>query len=453
MGTGEEGSDRRIAGKYRIERELGKGGMGLVVAATHVDLGQRVAIKLLHASAAYDTEALARFTREARAAARIQGEHVVRVMDVGSLEDGTAYIVMEYLEGDNLEAVLQQRGPLPIPVAVGWLLEACEGVAAAHAAGIVHRDLKPANLFLAKQPDRRTLIKVLDFGVSKIMRPPDASALDEAVVTQTGQVFGSPNYMSPEQLRSAGRVDVRADIWALGAVLQEMLTGRPPFLRGSMAEVLAAIMRDPPPPLRGVRPDAPPELERVLLRCLSKAPEERFADVRELGRALAPFGAKGAEESVERIARLLSAGDVTADISAQLPPPAAAPAAQASQTPMATSLGASGDGTFGVKRRARGRLFVAIAALLIAAVVVTVRQTMLAPETVASATHPVLPELPGPVPAPSASHADQAFAPASLPGASTANLTPASPGTSAAPASHAHAAPERKRVPKDLEPF
>jgi serine/threonine-protein kinase len=294
-----------IAGKYRIEREIGHGATGVVLAATHVDLDQRVAIKLLHAHAAADPETLARFLQEARAAAKINSEHVARVVDVGTLDDGRSYIVMEHLDGSDLAQVLETDSPLPVSVAVSYALEVCEGLAAAHAAGVVHRDLKPANIFLARQADLSVTLKVLDFGVSKILRGSEAPLEPQAAVTHTGQIFGSPAYMSPEQLRSSGRVDVRADMWALGVVLYEMLSGALPFGVRSMADLMAAIVRDPPAPLRQACPEVPEALEEVVLRCLAKQPEDRYRSVADLARALLPFGPEGAAIRVERIGRLL----------------------------------------------------------------------------------------------------------------------------------------------------
>ncbi|MDI1444318.1 serine/threonine-protein kinase [Polyangium sp. 6x1] len=290
-----------IAGKYRVEREIGRGGMGLVLLAMHVDLEQPVAVKVLHEHSAYDDGAIARFIREARAAGKIQSEHVARVMDAGLLPEGGAYIVMELLDGKDLADVLHDEGALDVAVAVKHLLEACDAVAAAHAVGIVHRDLKPANLFLARKPDETQIVKVLDFGVSKMVLPNAPTAVSG--LTQSGQIFGSPSYMAPEQLRSATDVDARADIWSLGVVLYELVTGRLPFPARTMADMMAAVVRDPPQPLAEVRADAPPELEAILMRCLEKEPSDRYSSVGELARALAPLS-PGNEALVARIERV-----------------------------------------------------------------------------------------------------------------------------------------------------
>ena len=210
-----------LAGKYRVERLLGSGGMGMVVAAHHLDLDEKVALKLLLPGAATNPMLVARFVREARAAAKIKSEHVARVTDVGQLEDGSPYMVMEHLEGSDLAAYLTRTGPLPVAEAVDFVLQACEALAEAHGLGIVHRDLKPANLFCVQRVDDQRSIKVLDFGISKISVDTASQSL-----TQTSALMGSPLYMSPEQMQSARTVDARADIWSLGVILFELLAGR-----------------------------------------------------------------------------------------------------------------------------------------------------------------------------------------------------------------------------------
>ena len=309
MDTEQEGehalkSGEIIAGKYRVEREIGRGGMGVVVAATHMDLDQRVAIKILQKSSAFNQDAMARFLREARSAAKIRSEHVARVMDVGKLDDGLTYIVMEHLDGADLADVLRTEGPLRITTAADYILQACEGIAAAHAAGIIHRDIKPANLFLARQPGRANTIKILDFGVSKVFK--NGSQDKDISATQAGQIFGSPMYMSPEQLDSSIAIDCRTDIWALGVVFFELLTGKPPFDGKSSANIMTAVIRDPPPKLRSLRPDTPAVLEEVITRCLEKEREHRYATVIDLAEAIAPFCGKGAEETVNRIYLILA---------------------------------------------------------------------------------------------------------------------------------------------------
>src|SRR3954470_13666053 len=205
-----------LAGKYRVERVLGVGGMGVVVAATHLQLDERVAIKFLVPDALSSDEAVARFAREARAAVKIKSEHVARVIDVGTLDNGAPYMVMEYLEGGDLSRVLQAQGPLPVEDAVEYVLQACEAIAHAHVLGIVHRDLKPANLFLTKRNDGSQSVKVLDFGISKVLSGNSGASSSDAAMTRTRAVMGSPLYMSPEQMTSTRDVDGRTDIWALG---------------------------------------------------------------------------------------------------------------------------------------------------------------------------------------------------------------------------------------------
>ena len=292
-----------LVGRYRIERVLGEGGMGVVLAAEHLMLGERVAVKLLLPEAAQIPEVVPRFQREARAAAKIQSEHVARVMDVGALEDGRPYLVMEYLEGRDLAAELEARGPLPIEEAVEYVLQAGVGVAAAHALGIVHRDLKPSNLFLARLPNNRSLVKVLDFGIAKHT---DARSAD---ITSTFSALGSAAYMSPEQLRMAKSVDARTDVWAFGVVLFELLTGRMPFEGESVTAVAAAIAVDPPQSLRAMRPDVPVELEEIIFCCLEKNREERTPSVHALASALSPFGGRFANVLAARIAEILRPDD------------------------------------------------------------------------------------------------------------------------------------------------
>lgn len=292
-----------LAGKYRVERVLGQGGMGIVVQATHLQLGQRVALKFLLHSALNVPEAIERFLREARAAVQIRGEHVARVTDVGTLESGSPYMVMEYLHGSDLSAVLHDRGPLPISEAADYVLQTCEALAEAHSLGIVHRDLKPANLFLTKSPDGSALVKVLDFGISKaIGQSLSASA---ASLTATSAVIGSPLYMSPEQITSSRDVDHRTDIWSLGIILHELVAGSPPFHAETAPALLVTIAVSQPAPLRTVRQDAPAELEAVVTRCLTKDRNLRYSNVAELAWALQPFASEVGRTSVERVSRML----------------------------------------------------------------------------------------------------------------------------------------------------
>jgi serine/threonine-protein kinase len=291
-----------LMGKYRVERVLGVGGMGAVVEAKHIQLDDRVAIKFLLASMALNSEIVARFLREGRAAAKIRNEHVVRVFDVGTLESGAPYMVMEFLQGQDLAHLIDRQGKLPFAQAIDWVLEACEAIAEAHAAGIVHRDLKPANLFVHEKSDGGHTIKVLDFGISKLSEAADAANFG---ITKTQAVMGSPRYMSPEQMRSSRNVDARSDIWALGTVLHELLSGAPPFNAETMPELCARILAEPPPPLWQARQDLPPGLEEALLGALQKDPAYRYQNVAQFAAALAPFGTAAAAASANRAARLL----------------------------------------------------------------------------------------------------------------------------------------------------
>jgi eukaryotic-like serine/threonine-protein kinase len=292
-----------LAGKYRVERVLGRGGMGYVVSAFHTQLGQSVAVKFMNPELCEREEPVTRFLREARAAVRIKNEHVARVLDVGTLESGAPYMVMEYLDGHDLAEELDKRIQLPTYAAVDYLLQASEAIAEAHALGIVHRDLKPANLFLTRRLDGTPLIKVLDFGISKALV--DEEGQPASSLTATQALIGSPQYMSPEQVRKPKTVDGRSDVWALGVILYELLSGRQPFAGDVAMSVLAAVVSDPAPSIRELRPDVPVELERVILRCLEKKPEARYQSVAELAQALEPFAPPTAVPSIQRISGTL----------------------------------------------------------------------------------------------------------------------------------------------------
>jgi serine/threonine-protein kinase len=288
-----------LAGKYRIDRLLGAGGMGVVVAAHHLHLDEHVAIKFLLPEVLDNAEIVGRFTREARAAVKIKSEHVARMIDVGTLDNGAPYMVMEYLDGYDLGSWLGQHGPLSIELAVEFLLQACEAIAEAHGLGIVHRDLKPDNLYCIKRPDGTQCIKVLDFGISKTTNSSISGA--DFAMTRTTTIVGSPLYMSPEQLRSSRDVDRRADVWALGVILFEFLTGGSPFNGDSLPELCLAIVSEPTPSVRAMRPDVPEELEIVINRCLEKNRDQRIDNVAELATALAPFAPQRSRISIERI--------------------------------------------------------------------------------------------------------------------------------------------------------
>jgi serine/threonine protein kinase len=294
-----------LAGKYRIERVLGRGGMGVVVAARHVELDELVALKFLLPEALSEPEPVARFLKEARAAVRIKNEHVARVLDVGQLESGAPYIVMEYLDGRDLGALLRSRGAMPVDDVVDYVAQACEAIANAHALGIVHRDLKPSNLMLMSRTDGSACIKVLDFGISKITSTGDSQSAMS--MTRTAAFLGSPLYMSPEQMMSAKDVDGRTDIWALGTIFYELLTGKPPFTAETLPALGVLIATSEPVPLRALRPEVPPGLQEVVARCLAKHRDDRFASVAEFAQAMTPFAPERARVSLERAARILPA--------------------------------------------------------------------------------------------------------------------------------------------------
>jgi serine/threonine protein kinase len=299
-----------IAKKYEVTGVLGSGGMGYVISARHTELGEMVALKFLRPEALAHPELVERFAREARAAAKIRSEHVANVFDVGTLPDGTPYIVMEHLAGKDLADHLHQEGPLPIGVAVEYIMQACEALAAAHAHGIVHRDIKPENIFLTRQARGMEIIKVLDFGISKVALPRGKRDL-----VRTQMALGSPVYMSPEQIRHTEHVDARSDIWAVGCVLFELLTGVTAFDEPSLLELSAAILEREPVPLLTLRPDASQELEDVVLRCLAKNPDDRYQNVAELAIALFPFAPRRARISAERCYHMLkNAGLVQSEL-------------------------------------------------------------------------------------------------------------------------------------------
>jgi serine/threonine-protein kinase len=272
-----------VADKYRLKGILGEGGMGLVVSAHHEALDRMVALKVLRKESAKDPVMVERFLREARAAANLRSEHVAHVLDVGTLSTGAPFMVLEYLEGADLSQVLALQGRLPVAVACNYLVQACEAVAEAHAGGIVHRDLKPENLYLTTSLGGADCVKVLDFGVSKVL------GAERAALTTTGVAVGSPVYMAPEQVRGSREIGPRADVWALGVVLYELLTGSLPFEAESLPDLCLKIANEAPQPLPSRRGDVPAALAAVVSRCLEKDPVRRYFDAAELAESLAPF--------------------------------------------------------------------------------------------------------------------------------------------------------------------
>lgn len=292
-----------LAGKYQVDRVLGVGGMGIVVAATHLVLKDKVALKFLLPQITQSESHVARFLREAQAAVKIKSAHVARVVDVGTLADdspapGSPYMVMEFLEGKDLSGVLEDRGRLSWEEACQYTLQACEALAEAHSFGIVHRDLKPANMFLTTAPDGSPCVKVLDFGISKVIEGDQA-------LTRTQTTVGSPVYMSPEQMRSARKVDARSDIWSMGVSLYELVVGEIPFIAETMVELCALVLENDAPLVRSMVPDAPEQLEHIVAKCLKKNPNDRYQSIAELAVDLADLlGTVDAQAQAGRIARI-----------------------------------------------------------------------------------------------------------------------------------------------------
>ncbi len=318
-----------LDGKYRVERVLGSGGMGVVVQARHIDLNTRIAIKFMLPEALQDPESVARFQREARAAVRLRSEHTARVLDVGRLRNGAPYMVMEFLVGKDLGQIVEESGALPAGAAVEYILQACEALAEAHALGIVHRDVKPRNLFLSQRIDGRPLVKVLDFGLAKTVERTDQHAL-----TRTTAVMGSPQYMSPEQMRASREVDGRTDVWSLGVCLYELLTGTVPFDAPTVPMLCALVLKEAPRAPHELRAHIPVPVSAAIMRCLEKDPAHRFANVAELADALEPFGSAAAHGSANRVRHVLTTTSANLAESEALPP---------AEAPMATIIERSGD--------------------------------------------------------------------------------------------------------------
>jgi hypothetical protein len=426
-----------LVGKYRVERVLGVGGMGVVVAAQHIQLDEKVAIKFLLPAMLKNQDVVGRFAREARAAVKIKSEHVARVSDVGTLEDGAPYMVMEFLDGVDLAARLEKQGPLPIEQAVDFVVQACVGVASAHGIGIVHRDLKPANLFCLRGNDGQFVIKVLDFGISKVT---DLGGLpDRMSGTKTATVMGSPYYMSPEQMVSAKDVDGQTDIWALGVILYELVTGARPFVGESLPEIAIKVAMASFPPVRSIRPDAPSGLDAVIFKCLEKDKRRRYANIAELALALADLGSKQSRSAIDRIVRIIEAAGLSTTDSAGPPPSVGGTApglgtmtafepAAGAQAPLGTM--APSATTAATVRRVRRRTRIAVALIgAVGALLVAGTAWWMRPK-------------PGPIPAagPIASVPTMRSTTSSALAAFPAKLDPAEPQGSAEPAGAAAAA-------------
>jgi serine/threonine-protein kinase len=410
--------------------------MGVVIAAQHLQLDEPVAIKFLLPEVMTDAVSVARFLREARASIKIKSEHVVRIMDVGTLETGEPFMVMEYLQGSDLAAVLTQSGPLPAQHACDFVVQACEALADAHALGIVHRDLKPSNLFLSSRNDGSSIVKILDFGISKVTA---GSAAEGAVnMTRTATMMGTPLYMSPEQMSSARDADMRSDIWSMGAILYELLAGAPPFNGKSLPELCLRILQHEPAPLGSVRQDVPRALEAVVRRCLQKDAASRFQNVGELATALAEFCSRDTRPIVQRISRVMSAAGFAGAGPAL--PRAEAPAGppDARTTPGASTAAAWGRTASG--RRGGKTLAVSLAVLVLGMLAVTGVVVLRAPRHASERATPALPpqlsDLAQQAPLPSAPQPSADAAPdAAAPSPVTTRATRASRGAGTASAS------------------
>ena len=288
-----------LANKFEVVSILGRGGMGVVVEAFHRTLGQRVALKFLQGGLAKDPSAVSRFFREARAAATLGSEHVVRVLDADWLSSGEPFLALELLEGHDLAAELREKGRLAVEDAVLFILQSCEALELAHQKGIVHRDIKPANLFLTRAVDGAPLVKVLDFGVAKVRKTGDGTG-----TTDPSAIVGSPRYMSPEQLQASGTVGPQADVWALAVTLFELMTGTVPFQGENLLEICAAIVSGPARRLDELRADVPAGLADVLARALEKDTKARTPSILSFAEAIAPFAGDAGIPRIERLRRI-----------------------------------------------------------------------------------------------------------------------------------------------------
>jgi serine/threonine-protein kinase len=386
-----------VGGKYRLVRFLAGGGMGVVYEAQHAVVRRRFAVKFLRRDFSERREILMRFQREAEAAGALENEHVTAAVDFGIAADGSPYIVMEFLVGESLEALLARERRLSVARAADLVLQACRGIAAAHAAGIVHRDLKPHNLYLCRRQDGTDLVKVLDFGIAKL------EAFDDGLATRTGLVLGTPAYMSPEQARGDKIIDARADVYGLGAILYQLLSGEKPHPGASPNAILHHIATQPPVPLRADELSLPAALVAVIDRSLASDLEVRFASAEALAEALAPFARRAVWPAPEV--------------------PTVAPAAEGAEAlgaeaPAASSPAASVK-PFAPRRIIAGAAIVAAVVVIGAAMLaVAARSRHLARAAATSATSAPVPvgQAPGPpLPAPLPVAADRIAASAAAP--------------------------------------
>jgi serine/threonine-protein kinase len=308
-----------LNGKYRLLRLLGQGGMGAVYEAQHVDTGRRLAVKVIHRELINDA-ILARFEREARAAGAIETQHIAEVIDAGKdAASGTPYLVMEYLEGEDLQHLLERLGPLPPDLALRIAAQACLGLAKAHEASVVHRDIKPGNIFLARREEGEIIVKIVDFGIAKI-KAAQLGQGEGTGLTRTGTIVGTPLYMSPEQARGLREIDHRTDVWSLGVVLYHALAGHPPHEEAlSFGDLIAAILGKPARPLQEAAPWVPAEVAAVVQRAMAPEPGDRFPTMMEMHAALKALLPEGAALSE---AQMVGLGEAArAFVATRLPAP------------------------------------------------------------------------------------------------------------------------------------
>jgi len=413
-----------VGGKYRIVRFLATGGMGVVYEAQHEVVKRRFAVKMLRVGLAERRDILTRFQREAEAAGALESENVAAAIDFGIARDGTPYIVMEYLVGESLAGLLGREGPLALERAADLVIQASRGMQVAHGAGIVHRDLKPQNLFVCRREDGTDLVKVLDFGVAKLQ------AFDELnAATRTGTVMGTAAYMAPEQARGDKVIDLRADVYALGAILYELLSGRLPHPGDSHNAILHHISTQPAVPLDSVRPELPAELTALVGRTLASNPGERPDSAEAFGQALAPFAGR----KVWPVPRLADGTPVNGERTSRTPGTPALPPTPAGATPPTASLAARSATPAAVseqrERRRRRPLVLAAAALVVAALLVgaSVRLFRARPE---ADSRPTAPPAPAAVPSTPPAPAPVVIAPPPAPVA-TPPATPSPPAETA----------------------